>query len=85
MATKNKSVWILIIFILSGIVFGGLVGELASKINGLWWLGYGETFGLQNPIILDFSIVKLTLGLVFKLNIASILGMVLGIIIYKSI
>lgn len=85
MATKNKNIWILIIFMLSGIVIGGLAGELASKIDALWWLGYGQSFGLQTPVILDFSVIKLTIGLVFKLNIASILGMVLGILIYKNV
>ncbi len=28
MATKDKSIWILLIFILSGLVIGGLLGEL---------------------------------------------------------
>ena len=50
MATKYKNVWILILFILSGLVIGGLLGELASKIDFLWWLGYGESFGLTNPL-----------------------------------
>ena len=31
MATKDKSMWILIVFILAGVVIGGLVGDLASK------------------------------------------------------
>ena len=53
MATKDKNIWILLIFILSGIVIGGLLGELASKVDWLWWLSYGESFGLENPIILD--------------------------------
>lgn len=40
MATKEKKIWILILFILSGIVIGGLLGELASRVNALWFLGY---------------------------------------------
>ena len=35
MATKEKNVWILLVFILSGIVVGGLLGELASKVDWL--------------------------------------------------
>lgn len=51
MATKEKNIWILLIFILSGLVVGGLLGELASKVDWLWWLSYNQVFGLENPIV----------------------------------
>ena len=38
MATRDKNIWILILFILAGIVVGGLLGEFASEIDFLWWL-----------------------------------------------
>lgn len=85
MATKDKSIWLLVIFILSGLVIGGLLGELATKVNFLWWLGYGESFGLTNPIILDLNIVTITFGLMFKVNIASIIGMAIAIFIYRKV
>ena len=85
MAMKEKNIWILLLFILSGIVIGGLLGELASKIDFLWWLGYGESFGLTSPLELDLSVIKITFGLVFKINIASIIGMALAIFIYRKV
>ncbi|HIU51754.1 MAG TPA: DUF4321 domain-containing protein [Candidatus Merdicola faecigallinarum] len=85
MATKDKNIWILIVFILSGLVIGGLLGELAKQVDFLWWLGYGESFGLNSPISLDLSIVTITFGLMFKVNIASIIGMAIAIFIYKKI
>ena len=85
MATKEKNVWILLIFILSGLVVGGLLGELASKVDWLWWLSYGQSFGLENPVVLDLSVVELTFALMFRINIASIIGMILAIFIYKKI
>lgn len=85
MATKDKNIWILLLFILAGIVIGGLLGELASKVDFLWWLGYGESFGLTSPLELDLSIIKITFALAFKMNIASILGMGVAIFIYRKI
>ena len=85
MATRDKNIWILLIFILSGLVVGGLLGELANKIDWLWWLSYGESFGLENPIVLDLSIMKITFALMFKISISSIIGLVLAIFIYKKI
>ena len=85
MAMKEKNIWILILFLLSGIVVGGLLGELASKIDFLSWLAYGETFGLTTPVELDLNVIKVTFGLMFKINIASIIGIVLAIFIFKKI
>lgn len=85
MATRDKNIWILMIFILSGLVIGGLLGEIATKIDFLWWLGYGETFGLQEPIKLDLSILTITFAMMFKVNIASIIGMGIAIFIYRKI
>lgn len=85
MATRDKSIWILIVFILSGLVVGGLIGKLTSGVSGLWWLSYGMDFGLDNPIVLDLSVVKITFGLVVNINISSIIGMVLAIFIYRKV
>jgi len=60
MATKDKNFWILLIFMLSGLVIGGLLGELAKSVDWLWWLSYGEEFGLSDPISLDLKVLKLS-------------------------
>ena len=85
MATKQKNVWILIIFILSGLVVGGLLGNIAGNIDFLWWLSYGQNFGLSSPIELDLSIVQISFGLMFKINISSILGMIVAILVYRKV
>ena len=85
MATREKNIWILIVFILCGIVVGGLLGDLASKVDFLLWLSYGESFGFSTPIKLDLNVIQLTFGLMFKINIASIIGMVLAIFIYRKV
>ena len=85
MATREKNIWILILFVLCGIVVGGLLGDLASKVDFLWWLSYGESFGLPQPIELDLSVIKITFGLMFKINISSIIGMILAIFIYRKV
>ena len=85
MATKDKNIWILIVFILSGIVIGGLLGELASNVDWLSWLSYSQEFGLRSPIELDLSVVQITFALMFRISVSSIIGMVLAIFIYKKI
>ena len=84
MATKDKNIWILMIFILSGIVIGGLLGEFASNVDWLWWLSYGQEFGITTPLSLDLHVIKMTFCVVFKINIASIIGIGISIWLYRK-
>lgn len=85
MATRDKNIWILILFILSGLVIGGLLGEIAGQVDFLWWLSYGQSFGLSSPIELDLNIFQISFALMIKINIASIIGMIIAIVIYRKV
>lgn len=85
MATRDKNIWILLIFILSGIVLGGLIGEIAGEIDFLWWLRYGQNFGLTEPLVLDLKVLSLTFALQFKINVASIIGVAIAVFVYRKI
>ena len=41
MAIRDKSTWMAILFIFAGLVIGGLLGEVAAKVDWLNWLSYG--------------------------------------------
>ena len=85
MAMRTKNIWILTIFILSGLVLGGLLGQVAAEVDFLWWMDYGESFGLTSPLELDLNIIKLTFAISFKINVASIIGLVIAMLIYRFI
>lgn len=84
MFTREKGTLVLIIFVLCGLVIGGLIGELTKDISWLSWLGYGQEFGTYTPITLDLGVVQLTLGLMFKINVSSIVGIIIAIFIYRK-
>lgn len=84
MSIKEKGTLVLIIFILCGLVIGGLIGELTSGISWLSWLNYGQQFGLSTPITLDLGVVQLTLGLLFRINVSSIVGIIIAVFIYRK-
>ena len=79
----GKNSWALFLFILTGIVLGGFIGMLAEGVPALSWLGYGQSFGLEEPVVLNFGILVLTFGLSIKITIASIVGVILAVIIYR--
>ena len=78
-----KNTFLLLLFICSGIVVGSLVAELTHSIDGLTWLSYGKSFGMTAPFILDLSVMQITLGLSFTLNISIILFVLLAVLIYS--
>ena len=85
MATRDKNIWILLIFICCGLVIGGLLGQMASQVEWLNWLSYGQTFGLSEPLIIELNVIKLTFGLMLNINVASIIGMAIALLLYRKI
>lgn len=85
MATRDKSIWILLLFICAGLVIGGLLGQLAGQVDWLSWLSYGQSFGIENPFVLDLNVMKITFALVININVASIIGMAIALFLYRKI
>ncbi len=77
----KKNSWACFLLILAGIVIGGFIGNLLP----VEWLNYGKTFGLSSPIVLDLGILCITFGLSIQITVASIIGILLAIIIYRFI
>lgn len=77
----NKNNWACFLLILAGIVIGGFIGSVLP----VEWLNYGQSFGLSTPVVLDLGILSITFGLSIKITVASIIGIILAIIIYRFI
>lgn len=80
-----KNGWSLFLLILTGIVLGGFIGWVARDVSFLSWLNYGQNFGFDKPILLNLGILKLTFGVTIKITMASIIGVLLAIFVYKKI
>lgn len=85
MASGNlgKNNWALFLMILAGIVIGGFIGWLTKDVGFLSWLNFGQSFGLVEPVVLDLGIIVLTFGLSIKITIGGIIGIIIGVIIYR--
>ena len=80
--SKYKNGWFLLLFIMIGI---GLIAESTAGIESLSWLSYGNTFGLDSPLVINLGVLVITFALQIKITIASIIGVILAIIIYKVV
>ena len=79
----KKYSWALLLLILAGIVLGGFIGSLASDGGVFGWLGYGQSFGMDSPLVLNLGVLVITFGLSILISMASIIGVVIAIIIYR--
>lgn len=73
--------WVLVILVLIGFVIGGFIG---TYFDGSF-LNYGKAFGLSSPVELDLGFILLTFGLKIQISIASVIGVVISLVIYRFI
>ena len=85
MAIKDRNFWIGLLFICAGLVIGGLLGEVAKQVDWLSWLGYGQTFGIEQPFTFSLNVMTLTFAFALHINIASIIGLTIAIFLYRKL
>ncbi|MEF3280023.1 MAG: DUF4321 domain-containing protein [Elusimicrobiota bacterium] len=79
--------------ILIVIVTGSLFGMVVNKLGSIWFSPSGNVNSILqtsvntglNPTTIDLGIIQFTLGLLFKLNIATIMGIIVAAFIYKRL
>lgn len=79
--TMKRINWVLIILVLIGFVIGRFIG---TYFEGSF-LNYGQTFGLSSPIELDLGFILLTFGLKIQITIASVIGVIISLVVYRFI
>lgn len=82
---RARSTWVIIFVMLIGLIIGTLIGSYCGGVSALSWLNYGQVFGLTSPLVLDLGAFVLTLGLTIKINIASVIGIVIALLFYKFV
>ncbi|MGH4118810.1 DUF4321 domain-containing protein [Clostridium sp.] len=85
MKSSEKKNSYFVFFMLIGAISGSLIGELLGQnINALAFLKNTYTIGMSTPMLIDLKVLSVTFGLNFNVNIMSIIGIVLAIILYRK-
>ena len=79
--TLKRINWVLVILVLVGFVIGRFIG---TYFDGSF-LNYGQSFGLSSPIELDLGFIILTFGLKINITIASVIGVIISLVVYRFI
>lgn len=79
---KQKNIFVFIILVLAGLIIGSFIGDLFKDSINLF--AYSKTIGFS-PFTIDLSVIKFTLGFLVHMNLASVIGLIIGILIYRWI
>lgn len=82
---KNKNFWVLLLCMLAGLTVGNFLGEISSAVPFLKFLSYGQAFGLEKPVAINLGVIKMAIQFTIHITLTGIMGMMLGIFVYKKI
>ena len=102
--TRNSSFGRLLLFVILGLIIGGVLGECFGFVFGklgelmnaggynnivhnffvkhFWAFNTGDG-NTMKPFLLDLYMIKISFGLALKLNVMSLVGLVVGLYIMK--
>ncbi|MCU0610554.1 MAG: DUF4321 domain-containing protein [Candidatus Eisenbacteria bacterium] len=86
MSLRSRPVGILILVLVVGSIFGALVSQLIGLvlpqgvIRDFFVRGFQPQFG---PLSVDLGVIGFTLGFTLKLTVASVLGIMLAVHIFR--
>jgi len=78
----HSGIWVLIILL----IIGGLAGSALANLlaPSVPWLKSASTVGLKPPVTIDMQFFNLTFGFTFVMGPLSVLGMILGYVVYRK-
>ena len=89
MAKKMDSVVVLLVILILGALIGSVIGEVIGALvpGGIVEAIFskGISPGIAPPAVLDLKVVTLTLGATVRINLASLLGIALALLIYRRL
>ena len=78
----GRGLGLILLVMVAGLVVGSLLGELFGLLIPAGWaqefLTRGPTIGLTTPATLDLRFLSLTFGLIFKVNLVGVVGILIA-------
>lgn len=89
MAKRDDSVIVLLVILILGALIGTVIGEVIAVMapGGIVEkiFSKGISPGLSPPATLDLKILSLSFGFTVKINLSSLLGIGLALLVYRKL
>lgn len=83
----HRGLGLLLVAVVVGLVVGSLLGELLGELTGPGRLRdvltHGPTIGLTPPSTLDLRLLSVTFGIVFKVNVVGVVGIIVALVLVR--
>ena len=73
-----------LLFLLSGIILGTILTNVAQNVPFLNWLCWGDSIGIDT-VTIDLAVLRLNFGFTLEANIAKLLCIITSILIYAGV
>jgi hypothetical protein len=88
-AKKTESVVALVVILILGALIGSVIGEVIGALAPGGYLeaifAKGISPGITPPAVLDLKVFTLTVGATVRINLASVVGIALALLIYRRL
>ena len=85
----SKGWFVFFLFLATGAIVGGLLGDamIASSAFGNGASFFVTKYQVLNipPVVVDFYVMKITLGFAFTPNLVAIIGMLIAMILFNRL
>ena len=89
MAKKMDSAVVLLVILILGALIGSVIGEVIGALAPGGYVAAifakGINPGITPPAVLDLKVLTLTFGVAMRINLASVLGIALALLIYRRL
>ncbi len=75
--------WVLVAVLLAGGILGHLIAQAVVGYPALGFLARELRFGLDPPGTLDTRVISVTVGVLVRLNLAIVVGVIVAVWIYR--
>ena len=83
----RRSFGLLLLAVVVGLVCGSLLGELLAQFVSSPWLKEvltrGPMLGLSPPATIDLRLLSITFGILFKVNVVGLVGILVALLIVR--
>lgn len=84
---KVRSFWMLLLFLLTGALLGGLLGEVIAETQSLSgiapYLVKKHTVFDMSPVNVNLFVMQVKLGLTLQPNLISVVGIIIAIFLFR--
>ena len=89
MAKNLDSAVVLLAILILGALIGSVIGEVIGALAPGGYVAAifakGISPGITPPAVLDLKVLTLTFGVTMRINLASVLGIALALLIYRRL